>query len=400
MNRTLKRIILIVAALAIVGTIALALRPKPVEVETAPVTRGLLQVTVDEDGKTRVRDRYIVSAPLTGRLLRIQLDAGDTVEPGVTLLAAIEPRDPDLLDPRAAAEAAARVQSAKANAQRAGPEVERAKAELQRATNDLKDKRDLLESGAATKQEVEDAELLERSRAEALRAAEFTQQIADFELKQAEAALLRTRSDDQRPRDTDPFEIHSPCAGRVLRVMQESTAVVNAGTPLIEVGDPTNLELVIDVLSTDAVKIKSGDPVIVERWGGENDLAGRVRLVEPSAYTKVSALGVEEQRVDVIVDLVDPHDHWKSLGDAYRIEARIVIWSQDDVLRVPAGALFREGDDWAVFVVEDGVAIRRPVELGHQTPHHAQVIKGLTDNDAVIIHPGDAVSDGVRVRSR
>jgi HlyD family secretion protein len=400
MNRILKRVLMVVAGAVLVVALVWAMAPRPVEVESALVTRGALRVTVDEDGKTRVRERYVVSAPLTGRLLRIELDPGDAVFAKSTLLAAIEPRDPDLLDPRAAAEAEARVFGAEATLKRVDPEVASAAAEFELAKSEAVRIRQAFEVNAASRKELDDALLVERTRAEGLRSAEFSRQIAEFELKQSRAALLRTRSDDQTPRTSDPFEIHSPCQGVVLRVFQESTAVVDVGTQLIEVGDPSNLELVIDVLSTDAVKIEVGDEVVVERWGGEHNLAGRVRLVEPAAYTKVSALGVEEQRVNVVVDLVDPPAQWSALGDAYRVEARIVIWSHDDVVKAPSGALFRMGDDWAVFKIVDGRAQLRRIELGRRNAHEAEVLSGLVSSDVVVTHPGDDVVDGVAVRLR
>lgn len=400
MNRILKRVVTLLGACAVVIAILWAMAPQPIQVETAVISRGALRVTVDEDGKTRVRERYIISAPLTGRLLRINWDPGDSVARGETLLAAIEPRDPDLLDPRAAAEAEARVFSAEATLKRAASDIARAAAEFESAQSEAKRLRQAFEADAASRKEFDDAVLFERTRGEALRSAKFSEQIAEFELQQAKAAMLRTQSDDQTPRTTDPFEIRSPCPGVVLRVFQESTAVVNVGAPLIEVGDPSNLELVIDVLSTDAVKINPGDEVVIERWGGEHDLAGRVRLVEPAAYTKVSALGVEEQRVNVIVDLVDTPDQWAALGDAYRIEARIVIWSHDDVIKAPAGALFRIGANWAVFCVNEKTAQLRSVKIGRLNAHEVQVLEGLTPGDIVVMHPGDDVTDGVSVKPR
>jgi HlyD family secretion protein len=410
MKRPLKRILLIAIGLLAVGALVYAFRPRPVEVDVAEVARGPLQVTVDEDGRTRIRERYIVSAPLAGRLQRIRLRAGDEIEAGDTVLASIAPTDPALLDARAQAESEARVRAAEAALERADPQVEAARAALQFAESDLARTRRLHERNAASRDEVERAELLYRTRTQELRSAQFAQEIARFELEQARAALVRTRqpqgnsTDSQNDENHQPddwhFEIHSPITGRVLRVIQESETVVVPGERLLEVGDPTDLEIEIDVLSSDAVRVTPGDRVLLEQWGGELPLVGVVRTVEPSAFTKVSALGVEEQRVNVIVDLVDPPAHRPTLGDGFRVEARIVVWEDDDVLKVPAGALFRHDRDWAVFVVENGRAVLRTVQIGRRNGLEAQVLDGLEEDELVVAHPGDRIFDGVAVAPR
>jgi HlyD family secretion protein len=396
---------------AIVGGLGYAFWPEPVEVDLAAVDRGLVRVTVDEDGKTRIREKYVVSAPLFGRLLRINMDAGDPVVAGKTLLATIEPPDPILLDARTIAQAEARVKAAEAALKKMEPQLEAVREGQAYAESELGRLRRA--AVAVSQSDLENAELLYRQRSEELRSMRIQEEIAQFELEQAEAALLRTR-----PRDSDgttsengessatndnngwTFTIYSPITGRVLRVLQESASVVSAGTPLLELGDPTDLEAEIDVLSRDAVKIEPGALVLFEHWGGDGPLHGRVRLVEPSGFTKISTLGVEEQRVNVIVDLVDPPSARTELGDGFRVEARVVIDEAEDVLRVPTSALFRVGQKSAVYRVVDGVVNQQIVEIGRQNGLEAEVLGGLAEGDQVVIHPSDQIDEGVRVRKR
>lgn len=395
--------------------IGLSFRPQPVEVDLAAVERGDVLVTVDEDGKTRIREKYVVSTPLSGRLLRINMDPGDPVVAGKTLLATIEPRDPELLDARAIAQAEARVRAAESAVKKTEPMLEQARIEQSNAETQLQRIRGA--DIAFTEAEVDEAEARYRSATEDLRGAKYAQEIAEFELEQAEAALVRSRprdEDSQSPGSNLPetestgenglngwnYNIRSPISGRVLRVFQESSAVVTAGMSLLELGDPSDLEVEIDVLSSDAVKIEPGDRVMLEHWGGDRTLGGRVRLVEPSGFTKISTLGVEEQRVNVIVDLTDPVDARRSLGDGFRVEARIVVAEAKDVLRIPASALFRPEEGWAVFRVVDGRAVATEVEPGHQNGLEAEIKSGLASGDQVIIHPSDQIADGVAVVSR
>ncbi len=397
---------LILFGLALMGAIGYSFWPKPKEVDLVTVARGEILVTVDEDGKTRIREKYVVSAPLSGRLLRIGLDAGDSVTTGETLLATIEPRAPELLDARAIAQAEARVSASEAILARTDPELEHARIEQTYAEQYLTRIRNAPD--AFTETDIEDAEARYRAASERMRSAKYAGEIAQFELEQAQAALLRSRPHDEA---TPPpagagngngwtFHIRSPITGRVLRVLQESSAVVTPGTPLIELGDPDDLEVEIDVLSSDAVKIKPGASVIFEHWGGPEALHGRVRLVEPSGFTKISTLGVEEQRVYVIVDLTDPIEVRQALGDGFRVEARIVVDEADDVLVVPASSLYRTGDEWAIFVVRHGRAIETEVKVGRQNGLFAEIREGVEEGDQVILHPSDQIVDGIRVRAR
>lgn len=391
-----KKLVFALAAVGIVSALALAFRPAPVEVDLGQVSRGPLLVTVDHEGKTRIRERYVVSAPLTGRLQRITLFEGDAVTAGETLLAQIEPSDPALLDARARDEATARFHAAEAVFKQATPNRERARAGLEFAQLEHRRKRELGERKNISQSELDEAEMLVRTRAEDLKSAEFAMQIAEFELEQARAALPRSPEADPTD-ETSRLEIRSPISGRVLRVLQRSAGVVAPGTELLELGDPRDLEVVVDVLSSDGVKITPGNRAILEHWGGERPLAGRVRLVEPAGYTKISALGVEEQRVNVIVDFDEPLEVRAGLGDGYRVEARIVIWEGADVLQVPASALFRWQDRWAVFRVEAGRTRVQTIEIGQRNALQAEVKGGLEPGQEVIVHPSDKVAHDVRI---
>lgn len=396
----MKRALPIAVGLIVVAAIVYALWPKPIPVDFDSVARGPMEVTVDEEGKTRIKERYVVSAPLAGRLRRIALKAGDRVEAGKTVVAVIEPSDPALLDVRSLAETAARVKAAEASARQAAPNLERAKTALEFAQSDHRRVRQLRERGGSTQQEEENVEMLVRTRTEEFKAAQFAEQIANYEFELAKAALVRSKPDGEASSDPTNFEIRSPIDGRVLRVLQESAGVVTPGTELITLGDPRDLEVEIDVLSSDSVAIKPGASVRFEHWGGEQPLLGRVRLIEPAGFTKVSALGVEEQRVWVLADFVDPPAKREALGDGYRVEARIVVWQRDDVLKVPASALFRQGDDWAVFRNVDGRAQLTHVKIGRNNGIEAEVLDGLADGDVVIAHPSDKVVDGIGIRQR
>lgn len=413
--------LLLLAGVGLATLIGLSFLPEPVEVDLAIVERGDVLVTVDEDGKTRIREKYVVSTPLAGRLLRINMDPGDPVEAGDTLLATIEPRDPELLDARAVAQAEARVSAAESSVKKTEPMLEQARIDLANAETQL---RRLRESGrSVTEAELDDGEARYQAASEELRSAKYAQEIAEFELQQARAALLRSRpredtgdkavnlpngeeSNDASSTDDGGsvagwnHTIRSPISGRVLRVFQESSAVVTAGMSLLELGDPGDLEIEIDVLSSDAVKIRPGERVLLEHWGGDSVLNGRVRLVEPSGFTKISTLGVEEQRVNVIVDLTEPIDQRRSLGDGFRVEARIVVAEAKDVLRIPASALFRPETGWAVFRVVEGKAQQTAVQVGRQNGLEAEIVSGLIEGDQVIVHPSDQILNGVAVESR
>ena len=401
MKKFNNRIISILAGVLILAAILWAFVPKPVQVDLAVVGRGPLLVTVDHEGKTRIIERYVVSTPLGGWMQRVPWKAGDAVLAGKTRLAVIEPSDPALLDARTIAQAEARVKAAEATKARSVPDLARARAAEDLAKADLRRAQQLIAQGAMSQQQFDAARERERAAAESVKAAQYATQIADFELEQTQAALLRVRPDaSSQQAEPGSFDIYSPISGRVLRVLQESATAVAPGQPLLEVGDPTNLEIVVDVLSSDAVKVRPGAKMLLEHWGGAQPLVARVRRVEPAGFLKVSALGVEEQRVNVIGDFVDPLERWSTLGDAFRVEARIVTWEGQDVLRVPSSALLRSGDGWAAFMVSAGRARIRQVRIGHSNGLESEILGGLEAGDRVIVHPGDKVKDGGRVAAR
>lgn len=370
------------ALLAGLGVWAL-LRPVPLTVETAPAARRPLQVTVDEEGETRVRDRYVVAAPVAGRVARITLREGDPVGAGA-MVARVFPAP---LDPRTRDQAAARLEAAGDARRAAEAAVLQARAAHEQAHRSWERARRLAAENSIAPAEREQAELDETSRARELESTEFRAQAAAHDVELAQAALTA---------DREPIAIRSPIAGRVLRVPEPSERVVAAGTSLVEVGNPSKLEIVADLLSAEAVTVRPGYPILIEGWGGVT-LRGRLRVVEPSAFTKVSALGVEEQRVNVVADFVDAPG---TLGDRYRVEIRIIVWQSDSVLTVPASALFRHGEGWAVFLLERGRARQRDVVVGHRTPFDAEILRGVAEGDIVIRHPSDRVADGVRVLER
>lgn len=374
--------------------------PRPIPVDLAAVTQGPLSVTIDEEGETRVKDVYIVSAPLAGRLLRIEGDVGDPVEAAKTVVATIRPQQPTLLDVRSEREAEAAVKAAEAALELAIAERERARAELRFAGNDLERAQRLAERGNIAERALDQARLDVRTREAALAAANATVQVRRFELETARAQLITPGAAAQSDGLQCCVELQAPVDGRILKIIRESESVVEAGEPLIEIGDPARLEIVSDLLSSDAVRVAAGDAVMIERWGGGAVLKGRVRRVEPAGFTKVSALGIEEQRVNVVIDFLDPHDAWRRLGHGYRVEVRIVVWQADEVVRVPIGALFREGEDWAVFVAANGRAVLRRVTLGQRNSEFAEVRDGLAADERVVVHPSDRIVDGARVVER
>jgi len=372
-----------IAVLVIAGIVH-AFWPQPVPVDMADVVRGPMRVTIDEEGETRVRDVYVLSAPLSGRLMRIENDVGDRVVAGETVLATIQPRDPSLLDVRSLSEAQAAVKAAAAALALADAELDRQRAALAFAINDEERAQRLHERGNISE-----------------RALEAALEVKSFELENARAALITPLSDSTRTETGESccIDVYAPVSGEVLRIIRESESVVLAADPILEIGDPNDLEIVVDLLSTDAVRVEAGNSVLIEDWGGQT-LHGRVRRVEPYGFTKVSALGIEEQRVNVIIDLTDPPEQWRRLGHGFRIEASIIIWESPDVLQVPVGALFRDERGWAVFVVQEGRASRRVIEIDHMNSQVAELLDGLNEGDRVVLHPSDRIVDGIGVTAR
>lgn len=394
MKKILRIAVLILGAGAAVFAVTVALRPTPIRMEAARVERGPLQVTIDAEGKTRVRDRFVVAAPVTGKLARIELKRGNTVTRD-EVVARIEPLPLTPLDPRQLAEAKARVAAAEQLKNEANAVVEHTRADCEQARREFARAEKLIETGDVSSQEFERARNAEQTCRQQLDAARFRSAAAASDVEVAKAALIAVEQSGTNGK-TATVIVHAPVAGRVLRVAEENERVVTAGTPLVELSN-TTLEIVIDVLSTDAVKITPGAKVLIEGWGGDKALQARVRLIEPSGFTKISALGIEEQRVNVIADFAeDPGP----LGDGYRVEARLVLWESASVLRVPASALFRTGQAWGVFVVENGQARQRLIQIDHRTAFDAEVLTGLDEGVAVILHPNNQITDGARVTTQ
>jgi HlyD family secretion protein len=375
-------------------------RPGAVPVDLVAVDRGPLTVSVSDEGETRVRDMYVVSAPIPGRMRRIELEVGDPVVADETLVARIEPSDPSFLDMRSAAEARANVDAAAAARTHAEAQVRRVQAELDFARAEYERIRALARSHTVSENELDSAQRRARTAEAALAEAQAERKVRDSEYQVARARLLAPSAARERVADCDCVSVYSPVSGQVLRIVNESEGVVASGTPLVEVGNPGLLEVVVDLLSADAVRVHSGQRVVIEAWGGDQPLDGVVERVEPFGFTKVSALGIEEQRVNVVIDITSPRERWERLGHGYRVEPRIVLWESPDVLRVPLSALFRQGDRWAVFVERAGRAELREVEIGQGNGLHAEARAGLEAGERVVLHPADRVSPGARLAER
>lgn len=386
-------------ALLVIG-LAFAFRPRAIVVDMTEVRRGELVVTVNDEGRTRVHDIYVLSAPVAGHMRRIDLHAGDVVVARETVVAEIEPIDPAFLDPRSEAQAIADVRAAESAEALARATIEQAEAELEFARREHDRATQLIEEGTISQRERDDAEREYRTKRAALATALAALDVRSYELERARAALVTPADSRARAEDCACVAIRAPVDGSVLRILQQSEAVVTSGTPLIEIGDPRDLEIVVDLLSSDAVSVAAGQRVLIERWGGETALEGRVRLVEPYGFTKVSALGIEEQRVNVIIDLTSPTEEWARLAHGYQVELRIILWEAADALKLPMLALFRDGEDWAVFVESGGRAELRHVTLGRRSQLEFQVLDGLEDGERVVLHPSDRVQAGVRIAAR
>jgi HlyD family secretion protein len=381
---------ILVATIAAI-LIGLAFRTKPIEVETARAVRGKLQVTVDEDGETRAHDRFTLAAPIAGRLSRIEVHEGAEVLPD-TVLATISPLP---LDAREIAEIRARIQSAEARKREADELVARWETDHAQAGKDLNRAQRLAKDRIIAQQELEQAESKFNGTAKELEAAKFRLQAAVADVDRETAGLVSVEAQQDQSGKLVPLRAPTRC--RVLRILEKSERVVPFGTPIVVLSNPKRIEIVVDVLSADAVKIAPGAPVIIENWGGPQPLRARVRMIEPYGFTKVSALGIEEQRANIIADFIDSPD---GLGDGYRVDARIVIWESPDVLKVPVSALFRVGEQWSAFVIDSGRARVVRVDVGHRNASEAEIIKGLHVGAQVILHPSSDLQEGTLVALR
>lgn len=395
----LRRTLIVVFALVIVGLIAWGFAPRPLGVDVREVVRAPLSVTVTEEGKTRVIDRYEVSAPIDGYARRIELEVGDTVTAGQELVH-LDPMRSGTLDPRSQAEAEANVNAATAALSASSEAVSAATAEADRARNEYERLRRLAAQNLISQNELDAARASWRSTEARQRSAEFNVEVAQGQLEVARAALDYAAVSPLADEAHRSVTVTAPVDGRVLKIIRESEGAVRQGQALLEIGDPAALEVEVELLSQDAVKLRPGMPVRLLRWGGPAVVAAAVRRIEPTGFTKVSALGVEEQRVLVICDITSPVEDWQSLGDGYRVEAEFVIWEQDEVLQVPTSAMFRQGENWSVFVVRDGRAEISTIQPGARSGLAAQVLDGLELGDEVIIYPGEKIRAGSRVEPR
>lgn len=402
MKRTIRRVGIGVIAFGLIAFLVYAFQPAPVPVDLGGVSRGPMILSVDEEARTRVRDIYVVSAPVTGRLLRITPDPGDQVRTG-TLVAKLIPTDPSFLDVRTFRQAQAEVDRAEAAVDLARAELDRANAQLAFASSELKRARPLRQRNAISEAQLDQAVLNERAAAATVKSAGATLKAREADLESARARLLTPADaeEDGTPPEAGVVQVLSPVDGRILRILQESEIIVLAGTPLVEVGDPNgDLEILVELLSTDAVKVEVGQRVIIKDWGADPALEGRVLRVEPFGFRKISALGVEEQRVNVVIELLDPVERRPNLKHGFRVETQIVIWESDDVVRVPSSALFRDGGEWAVFMVQNGRARLKRIDVGRNNGTVAEVVSGLSDGDRVVLYPSDRVADGSAVAQR
>lgn len=388
----------VLAVAALLAALAWGFWPGPVLVEVTEVVQAPMRVTVEEEGQTRVKDRFVISAPVAGYLQRIQLDVGDAVGKGHTL-ANMEPLRPEVLDPRSRARSEAQVAAAHAALNGAEEKLEAARAESKFSQAEYARRKKLQADALVSEGVLDEAETRARQARAEQRSADFAVEVARFELEAAKTALQYSIAGNGETASAT-VALRAPITSRVLNIHHKSEGVVATGEDLLEIGDPAALEVAVDVLSADAVRIQPGSLVKFYRWGGDKPLDGIVRTIEPTGFTKISALGVEEQRVWVIADLTSPHEDWQQLGDGYRVEAHFILWQDEAVLQVPASALFRNADGWSVFAVADGKARLTTVTTGHNNGLTTQIITGLSAGDVVITHPDDRIEDGVRVEMK
>jgi HlyD family secretion protein len=396
----LRKIIGGLVIIAILAGAAFALWPKPLSVDIATIRTGPLEIFVEDEGVTRIKEVYTVSSPITGKVLRSPRKVGDEVVAEKTLVAVVEPSDPNLLDIRTQRVNEAAVEAASAAVTLAEAQVRNAESLLEFARSDLRRARALTAGLTISERAVDKAQLEVASGEAAVASANATLEVRRRELESAKANLIQRVEEGQPRRETCCIQLRAPVNGRVLKIHAESEQVVPAGKPLIEIGDPADLEVVVDLLSRDAVRVEAGATGWIDSWGGPSLLKARVVRVDPTAFTKVSALGIEEQRVETILEFSDPPEKWQRLGHEFRVIVRISVWRRDDVVQVPLGALFRQGAEWAVYVVEKDRAVLRTLRIGERNLEAAQVLSGLKPGDRVILHPSDQVGPDVAVRER
>ncbi len=399
-NLSVKKIVTyLIGGVLVIVLVLWGFSPTPVPVDLTLIKSAPMEVTIDGEGRTRVHDIYTVSAPVSGRIKRIEVHVGDRVVADQTLLASIEPARPQFLDARALAQAASIAKAAEAAQSLAKAELNRVRAELVFATANQKRAIDLYAKNTISEREFDEAELAVATHTAAVDSARATLEVRNFELETAQAALI-TPASAQAALVTCCVEVRAPVSGRILRLLRQSEGVVESASPLFEVGNPEALEVVVDLLSSDAVRVRKGAYVRLSGWGGDTLIEGQIRRIEPYGFTKISALGIEEQRVNVIIDFKGNKETWVSLGHGFRVEAHIRQWRDENVLQVPIGALFRDGDNWSVFREEEGIAKLTKITLGHINGRTAEVLDGLKGGELIVSYPSDKVSDGSLIIAR
>jgi HlyD family secretion protein len=395
MEITKRQVYISVAVVVIILVMVWGFLPSPVPVNVEQVREAPLEVTIEEEGISRVTDRYTVSAPVTGYVLRIQHEVGDSVAAGQELFQ-IQPV-PDMISARQREVARAQLEASRARLKQAQENLRLAEEEKRLADLDLKRIQNLYEDGIGSEQGLDQAKIAARRAAAQHASAEFAVNVAEFEIQAAQSKLQAFQASGSQ----EQVSIVAPVDGRLLKIHHKSEGTVQAGMPILEVGDPYSLEIKVDLLSTDAVQVKQGTRVRIKRWGSEQVLEAAVRVVEPSGFTRISALGVEEQRVPVILDILSPHAQWQRLGDGYRVVAEFIIWQGENVLQVPSSSLFRtQGEQWSLFVVDGGKAQLREVEAGHQSGLQTQIVDGLRSGESVITHPDERIEENIQVEVR
>ena len=402
MTEATRKRLLLWGALGIVVVVGLiyAFMPRALLVDMATVSSGPMVLTVGDEGETRVVDVFVISAPTAGRIRRIEAEPGDVVVAGMTVLAELEPSESQLLDPRTEAEAKAQLSAATSASALAEAELEKAQAELRFARSELDRASELAAKGTISERELDAAERAYETTRAGLGVAQANMQVRRYELEQVQSRLM-SPAEMAEHRDMCPcVTLTSPVDGRVLRVLRESEGFVQAGEALIEIGNPERLEVQVDLLSTNAVKVEPGQRALIENWGGDAVLEARVRRVDPFGFTKTSALGINEQRVNVVLEMVSPRSAWQALGHGYQVDVEVVLWQGEDVVNIPLTALFRDGADWAVFVEASGRAVKRTVEVGAMNDSDAQILDGLAAGERIVVYPGAGLDDGLRIAPR
>ncbi len=401
MSAKLRRSIfwLIILVLVLLG-LTISLRPQPIAVDLVDLQHGPMMVTVEEEGETRIKDVYILSAPVTGHMLRIDAEVGDEVTAAKTLIAQIKPIDPEFLDIRSEEEARAAVKTAEASLTLAKAQLAEAESEFDFAASELKRANKLIQQQVIPERELENAKRDFKTKHAKVNTAKAALRARQYELAQARAHLVSPADVQNNDENCQCVTILSPITGKILQVFHESEGVVSMGMKLVEIGDPSDLEIVVDFLSSDAVRIQPGQRVIIEEWGGEPTLQGIVRKIEPYGFTKTSALGIDEQRVNVIIDLTDPPEKWQRLAHGYQIEARVVLWESEKVAKVPLTSLFRDGDKWAVYIQHENRAKLQHVKIGNRNGLEAEILEGLPINALIISHPSNQITEGIRIKDR